>query len=208
MRAGARFVAYFLICGLVAAVFMLLTSGCSGEKFGSESWQVATGGARFAQQADTGGAPEPGSSVAGAATLSSTGGQPEPSSSSEPAASGGSSQSGSGNSTGGASTAFQATGGNGPDSPCDGTCSNPTRFVLTAGNFTSPPLGTAASCWETFQQVTRGLATGFSSDRTVIQNAQPVPTPATGWAFSGPVAGGYCIYIGPGDYSYANFQVY
>jgi hypothetical protein len=187
----ARF-GWFLVALAVCAVCALWLSGCSGDRFGSgESWQ--TGGKPSELSAGTTGGQSSRLFDTGGQVSASTGGTPAQSSTFGP-------------STGGEPSASDAgtTGGSGPSAPCDGICDNPTRFVLTAGNFTSPPLGTGESCWETFNSITRGIASNFVA-RSLLVNGSPV----SGAFEVGPArAAGWCVYVGSGDYSYANFQVF
>lgn len=122
------------------------------------------------------------------------------------AATGGAAATGGTESTGGS----MATGGSAPTGgtsgkalPCDGICPNPTAFSLTASAFTSPQLGTAASCWQTFDTV-HAVTLNYFDSRTMQVNSTAVDSSS---ALPVAHAGGWCFVVSTGAVAYATFTV-
>lgn len=101
-------------------------------------------------------------------------------------------------STGGASAV--------PVRPCYNMCESPVVFDLSSGFYTSPPLGTGQSCFETLAQLSGGIQTNFAVDRRLFINGA-IANPSQ-WSLPVPLHGGFCILIKPGDTELATFSAW
>lgn len=89
-------------------------------------------------------------------------------------------------------------GSSAPSTPCDGLCSLPTSFVVP---FTSPQLGTAASCWQTLDALQSITLADFDGRTMQVNGAAASATIPTRRA------GGWCLVVSAGVKSYATFTV-
>jgi subtilisin family serine protease len=87
--------------------------------------------------------------------------------------------------------------------PCDGICSNPTRFTIN-GSYQSGAIGTGAGCLETYSPIHGGNCGNFVSPRQLSVNGAQRTCNGQNWS-SVPAArnGGYCIKTTAGNYSWA-----
>jgi hypothetical protein len=87
--------------------------------------------------------------------------------------------------------------------PCDGICSNPTRFTIN-GSYQSGAIGTGAGCFETYSPIHGGNCGNFVSPRQLSVNGTQWTCNGQNWS-SVPAArnGGYCIKTTAGNYSWA-----
>jgi hypothetical protein len=92
--------------------------------------------------------------------------------------------------------------------PCTGLCSNPTVITIS-GSRSLSNLGTADICIETTSTISGGGSNNFAAGRTLYINGATVPLNGN-WPMplAPRVNGGYCIYAGPGNYSYAAITVW
>lgn len=96
-----------------------------------------------------------------------------------------------------------ATSGN----PCDNVCTNPTKF--TSSSYTSPNLGTGASCFETKAALSGGVCGNFVSPRRLYVNGAEVTCNWNPWAvIPPPKNGGYCIQATAGNQAWASFTTW
>jgi hypothetical protein len=89
--------------------------------------------------------------------------------------------------------------------PCDGLCTNPIMFAGPGSQ--NGGIGTAAVCYQTFASLIGGNCGNFVVPRTFAVNGQAIicQVDARDWTPLLPPkrAGGYCIVVGAGDFSYA-----
>jgi hypothetical protein len=94
--------------------------------------------------------------------------------------------------------------------PCSGLCNDPMTFSVPDGTtFLSGPLGTGATCHETFSQLASGTASSFAGGRRLTINGRPQPANAN-WRYPLPPQrhGGYCIQTTPGSQPSAAFAAW
>jgi hypothetical protein len=86
-------------------------------------------------------------------------------------------------------------------------CTNPTSFTVQ-GSYPSGSLGTGARCYQTSSTIHGRRCSNFASTRTLKVNGTTETCNGGYWpAIPAKVNGGYCIQIGSGNYSNANFSV-
>lgn len=91
--------------------------------------------------------------------------------------------------------------------PCDNVCGNPTTF--TTSSYTSPNLGTSASCYQTQAPLSGGVCGNFVSPRRLYVNGVEVACNWSPWAvIPPPQNGGYCIQATAGNQAWASFTTW
>ncbi|HEX7597104.1 MAG TPA: Ig domain-containing protein, partial [Polyangia bacterium] len=86
--------------------------------------------------------------------------------------------------------------------PCAGVCSNPVSLTWD-GSYQGHPLGTAAVCRQTTQNIVGGNCGNLAGNRALYLNGTRMSCNGAGWtSIPAKVNGGYCLSVTPGDYSY------
>ncbi|HVV17645.1 MAG TPA: hypothetical protein VHH90_10605 [Polyangia bacterium] len=107
--------------------------------------------------------------------------------------------------TGGATATGGTSGGTGP---CAGLCAT-TPIEIATQQYSSGSVGTAAVCYESTSNIGGGNCYNFVAPRTLTVNGTAEPCTTGGnWTLPAKVAGGYCVVISAGDYSYAGFTTF
>jgi hypothetical protein len=89
-------------------------------------------------------------------------------------------------------------------SPCEGVC-DATPFDAP---YTSPKLGTGASCFETKTALAGGICNNFIDPARTLQVNGVGECDLATWSIPAPIRGGYCLQVSAGEPDYADFTLW
>jgi hypothetical protein len=97
---------------------------------------------------------------------------------------------------------------NGSCTPCTGICPNPVNFTWS-GSYQSGALGTRAVCRQTTQNWVGGNCGNFVWPRSLYVNGTKMSCDGQNWkSVPDKLNGGYCVYVTPGNQSWAYFTAW